>query len=64
MLLELCDRIMVINSGAITGVVDARNTTKEEIGLMMTGTLNIVNKEGKTDGIAKDSAFTDEEGKA
>ena len=37
-LLALCDRIMVINSGAITGIVDARHTTKEEIGLMMTRT--------------------------
>ncbi len=37
-LVELCDRIMVINSGKITGIVDARNTTKEEIGLLMTKT--------------------------
>ncbi len=35
-LIELCDRIMVIASGQITGIVDARNTTKEEIGLLMT----------------------------
>ena len=37
-LLALCDRIMVINSGAITGIVDARTATKEEIGLLMTKT--------------------------
>ncbi len=37
-LLELCDRIMVINSGKITGIVDARTTTKEEVGLLMTKT--------------------------
>ena len=37
-LLELCDRIMVINSGAVTGIVDARSATKEEIGLLMTKT--------------------------
>ena len=37
-LLELCDRIMVINGGAITGIVDARTATKEEIGLLMTKT--------------------------
>ena len=37
-LLELCDRIMVIGSGKITGIVDARKTTKEEIGLLMTKT--------------------------
>ena len=27
-LLELCDRILVINSGKITGLVDARTSTK------------------------------------
>ena len=37
-LLELCDRILVMNSGAVTGIVDARTATKEEIGLMMTRT--------------------------
>ena len=35
-LLELCDRILVIGSGRVTGIVDARSTTKEEIGLLMT----------------------------
>ncbi len=35
-LIELCDRILVIGSGSVTGIVDARNTTKEEIGLLMT----------------------------
>lgn len=35
-LLELCDRILVLNSGRITGVVDGRTTTKEEVGLLMT----------------------------
>ena len=37
-LLALCDRIIVMNSGRITGTVDARTATKEEIGLMMTRT--------------------------
>ncbi len=37
-LVELCDRILVIGSGRITGIVDGRNTTKEEIGLLMTKT--------------------------
>lgn len=35
-LLELCDKIMVIGSGCITGILDARTATKEEIGLLMT----------------------------
>ena len=37
-LLELCDRILVMNGGAVTGIVDARSVTKEEIGLLMTKT--------------------------
>ncbi len=36
-LLELCDRILVLCHGQVTGVVDARSVTKEQIGLMMTG---------------------------
>ncbi|MBR2916233.1 MAG: ABC transporter ATP-binding protein [Clostridia bacterium] len=35
-LLELCDRIMVLCAGKISGIVDARTTTKEEVGLLMT----------------------------
>ena len=37
-LLGLCDRILVINSGRVTGIVDARTITKEEVGLLMTKT--------------------------
>ena len=47
-LLELCDRIMVIGSGRITGIVDGRNTTKEEIGLLMTKSKH--QEEGNTNG--------------
>ena len=46
-LIELCDRILVIGSGYITGVVDARNTTKEEIGLLMTKTVSNEGKESE-----------------
>lgn len=35
-LLELCDRILVLCGGKVSGIVDARMTTKEEIGFMMT----------------------------
>ena len=35
-LLELCDKIMVISSGSISGIVDARTATKEELGFLMT----------------------------
>ena len=34
-LLALCDRILVMCSGQVTGIVDARTATKEEIGLLM-----------------------------
>jgi len=36
-LLELCDRILVLCHGRITGLVDAKTVTREQIGLMMTG---------------------------
>jgi ABC-type uncharacterized transport system ATPase subunit len=35
-LLELCDRILVLCGGKVSGVVDARSATKEQIGLLMT----------------------------
>lgn len=35
-LLELCDRILVLCGGQVSGLVDGRATTKEEVGLMMT----------------------------
>ena len=35
-LLELCDRILVLCGGQVSGVVDARSATKEQIGLLMT----------------------------
>ena len=35
-LLELCDRILVLCGGRVSGIVDARTATKEEIGLLMT----------------------------
>lgn len=37
-LVELCDRILVICAGRVTAVLDGRKTTKEEIGLYMTKT--------------------------
>ena len=35
-LLELCDRILVLCAGRVSGIVDGRSTNKEEVGLMMT----------------------------
>lgn len=36
MLIDFCDRIMVLCDGVMTGIVDARTTTKEEVGRLMT----------------------------
>jgi simple sugar transport system ATP-binding protein len=36
-LLELCDRIIVLCHGEIMGIVQAADVAKEQIGLMMTG---------------------------
>ncbi|MCI8539098.1 MAG: ABC transporter ATP-binding protein [Oscillospiraceae bacterium] len=35
-LLELCDRILVLCGGQVSGVVEGRTATKEQVGLMMT----------------------------
>lgn len=35
-LTELCDRILVINGGKVTGVLNGRTANKEDIGLLMT----------------------------
>ncbi len=35
-LLELCDRILVLCEGKVSGIVDAHKVTKEEVGLLMT----------------------------
>ena len=35
-LLELCDRILVLCGGRVNGILDGRTATKEEVGLLMT----------------------------
>jgi hypothetical protein len=35
-LVELCDRILVLCGGKVSGIVDGRSTNKNEVGLMMT----------------------------
>lgn len=40
-LLELCDRVMVLCHGRVTGIVNAKKVTKNDLGLLMAGeTLN------------------------
>ena len=55
-MISLCDKIMVLCHGKVMGVVHAHKTSKEELGLMMTGALDLSGKyEDKPAGIAKDS---------
>lgn len=54
-MLALCDKIMVLCHGRVMGIVHAAKTTKEELGLMMTGALNLVRNDEKHTGIAKDT---------
>ena len=57
-MMALCDKIMVLCHGKVMGVVHAHKTTKEELGLMMTGSLDLTNKyEDKPAGFAKDTRF-------
>ena len=36
-LMDLCDRVVVLCHGEVTGIVDPDKVTKEDIGLLMTG---------------------------
>ena len=63
-MIALCDKILVLCHGKVMGVVHAHKTTKEELGLMMTGALDLVNKyEDKPAGLAKDTRFGEAEEK-
>ncbi len=63
-MLALCDKIMVLCHGKNMGIVHAEKTTKEQLGLMMTGSLDLTEeKKDKNFGIAKDSNLTEEEWK-
>ena len=60
-MMALCDKILVLCHGKVMGVVHAHKTTKEELGLMMTGALDLTDKyDDKPAGIAKDTLFNDE----
>ncbi len=56
-LLELCDRIMVVCAGRVTGILDARTATKEEVGLLMTRTESVQEPQATT----KEEEGTDHE---
>ena len=62
-MMALCDKIMVLCHGKVMGVVHAHKTTKEELGLMMTGALDLTWKyEDKPAGFAKDTRFGEQSG--
>lgn len=63
-MMALCDKILVLCHGKVMGVVHSHKTSKEELGLMMTGALDLSEKyEDKPAGIAKDSLFGEQDGK-
>lgn len=60
-MLALCDKILVLCHGEVMGVVHASKVTKEELGLMMTGSLDLNKTKEKEYGKASDSNLTEEE---
>ena len=60
-MLALCDKIMVLCHGKNMGIVHAKKTTKEELGLMMTGSLDLAETKNKEYGKAKDSNLSEQE---
>ena len=63
-MLALCDKILVLCHGEVMGVVHAAKTTKEKLGLMMTGSLNLLEEQSEREwGKAKDSQLSEEEWK-
>jgi simple sugar transport system ATP-binding protein len=60
-MMALCDKILVLCHGQVMGVVHAHKTSKEELGLMMTGALDLRDKyEDKPAGIARDSMLNEQ----
>ena len=60
-MLALCDKIMVLCHGKNMGIVHAAKVTKEDLGLMMTGSRDLTERTDKEYGKAKDSNLTEEE---
>jgi len=59
-MMALCDKIMVLCHGQLMGVVHAHKVTKEQLGLMMTGSLDLAEIDGKAAGIARDTLIVQE----
>ena len=52
-LMELSDRLMVLCGGKVSGIVDPKTVTKEEIGLMMIHVEHEAEEQDGTDGEVK-----------
>lgn len=52
-LMDLCDRIIVLCGGKLTGIVDPSKVTKEDIGLLMTG--GIIDRRSADDELHKNN---------
>lgn len=59
-LLTFCDKIMVLHQGKNMGIIHTKNATKEDIGLMMMGSLDLT-KGTPHYGYAQDSSLSEEE---
>jgi len=62
-MMALCDKIMVLCHGRVMGIVHAHKISKEELGLMMTGALDLATERSDSDhiiGIAADSNIKEE----
>lgn len=58
-LLALSDRILVLNNGRVTGLVDARTATKEQIGYLMTADISDKIENDDSESAAKEEVNND-----
>ncbi len=62
-MMSLCDKIMVLCHGKVMGIVHAHKITKEQLGLMMTGALDLATEKTTQDhiiGVAADSQIKED----
>lgn len=62
-MLQLCDKILVLCHGRVTGIVEAAMATKERLGLMMTGMFASEAFKDIPEAVVEDGQLTEEEKK-
>ena len=62
-MLQLCDKILVLCHGRVTGIVEAAMATKEKLGLMMTGMFASEAFKDTLQAVVEDGQFTEDEEK-